>query len=180
VNLVQTLRLDFPVAPSPLTPLAGAVLGAAGAVAAGYLLRTARRTIAGRLAPAGWATVAAAAGALLAIPAGGFLARHAAGGAGDAARVEARLAADPEFRGGTNPVATTRAYIGPLAGDSLRHRLELIPSTESCAALARRAESEWVVVYGGPLGTKAPAGAKRCLPPPVFDQSTIALYRPRK
>jgi MFS family permease len=180
VNLAQTLRLDFPVAPSGLTPLTGAVLGAAFAVAASYVGRGVHPRIGRRTRAAAGLAAAAGAGALLAVPAAGFLKRHADGGAGDAAHVAQHLAADPRFRDGSNPVATTPAYIGPLAGDTLRHRLLAIPASESCAALARRAETQWLVVYGGPLGTKAPTRARSCLPTPVFDRSTIALYRPRR
>jgi hypothetical protein len=90
------------------------------------------------------------------------------------------LAAQPSYLDGHSPVATTPAFVGPLAGDRLQHRLEAIPAASSCSALAARARSQWLVVYGGALGGIAPAALRRCMPAPAFDNGPIAAYRPRR
>jgi hypothetical protein len=170
VNLVLTFRLPFLVVPSAFTPIEGALVGAAVAA----VVRLRRGPIPARVLP----LLAAAAFALLAIPASGFLERHSRTTAGVPAIIGRRLLAEPAYRTGSNPVATTPAYIGPLAGDDLRHRLLAIPRDESCARLVQRARDEWLVIYGGPLGGKAPADMKRCLPQPAVDLGVILLYRP--
>jgi hypothetical protein len=170
VNLVLTIRLHFPIAPSAATPIEGAVVGAFGAA----LVRPRRLPVPARALP----VLIAVAATLLAIPAAGFLARHSRTGQGVPAIIGRRLLAEPTYRTGSNPVATTPAYIGPLAGDDLKHRLEAIPRGESCLALTRRATEQWLVIYGGPLGGKAPADLRRCLPSPAVDLGTTLLYRP--
>jgi hypothetical protein len=169
-DLVLTFRLHFPIAPAPTTPLAGAALGAAaGALLRGPLLRVPMRA-----SP----VLIAVAAILLAIPAAGFVKRHSDLGEGVPAIVGRRLLADPTYRNGSAPVATTPAYIGPLAGDRLNHRLEAIPRNESCAAVTRRATRQWLVIYGGPFGGKAPRELRRCLPHPLLDLRALILYRP--
>jgi hypothetical protein len=177
VNLVQTFRLGFPVAPSPLTPLAGAAAGAAVAVALAFVPRGVPRPH-GRARPPAIAVIALAAGALLAIPAAGFMRRQGEARSALVAPVVQWLAANRAFRDGSSPVATTPAYIGVLAGDRLRHRLEALPRGHACAEAARRAPREWLVVYGGPLGGVAPATVRPCLPPPAFDNGPITVFRP--
>jgi hypothetical protein len=177
VNVVQTLRLGYPVAPSALVPLVGALAGAcSGALVAALAARV--PALPGRARPAVVAAAAVAACALLAVPAGGFLSRHAALGGGVEAQIARRLAADRVFERGSAPVATTPAFIGPLAGDRLRHRLVAIPPGSSCAAIAPRARHQWLVIYGGPLGGVAPAAVRRCLPPPAFELREAAIYAP--
>jgi hypothetical protein len=169
VDLVLTFRLPFPVAPAATTPVAGAALGAVVAA----ILRPPR--LPRRVAP----VVLAAAAALLAIPADGFLKRHSDIGGGVPGTIGRRLEADPSYRDRSAPVATTTAYIGPLAGDRLSHRLVLIPRGEPCGTLSRRGQSEWLVLYGGPFGGPAPAKLKRCLAQaPVLDSTPLVIYRP--
>jgi hypothetical protein len=179
VNLVQTFDLGFPVAPSVLTPLAGAAVGAVLALAGSLLRRrkwpSPRRAAIRAAVPA---LVAASAGALLAIPAHGFVARHGDTRSVLVSIVVRDLAADPGFRDGSEPVATTPAYIGALAGDELRHRLVAIPPGTGCRDAVPRARREWLVVYGGPLGGVAPAAIKGCLPPPAFADGPFAVFRP--
>jgi hypothetical protein len=170
VNLVLTLRQHFPVAPSGFTPLEGAVAGAALAALLG-----ARRL---RVPAPAFAVLAIVAITLLAIPASGFVKRHGDSESALVFPVVKRLASDPAFRDGDNPVATTPAYIGPLAGDRLTHPLEAIPTTESCRQVAARAPTQWLVVYGGPLGGVPPAAVRGCLKAPIFDNRQITLYRP--
>jgi hypothetical protein len=169
VNLVLTFRLHFPLAPAATTPLVAAAVGAAAAAIA----RLPRRLPGPALAVA-----AAAALTLLAIPASGFVKRHSDLGGGVPGIIGRRLEADPSYRNGTSPVATTPAFIGPLAGDRLRHRLEAIPRGEPCAASAVRARTQWLVVYGGPFGGKAPRELRGCLARPLLDLGTVLLYRP--
>jgi hypothetical protein len=181
VNLVQTFRLGFPVAPSPWTALLGAVVGAAVALAAGLMLRApvaSRRRLPGRARAAVVIAAGIAGGALLALPATGFVKRHGEANSALVAPVVRWLSAQPSFRDGSSPVATTPAYIGVLAGDRLRHRLEAIPPRSSCAEAARRAPHEWLVIYGGPLGGVAPDAVRHCLPPPAFDNGPMTVYRP--
>lgn len=181
LNLVQTIRLGGTTAPTARVPLAGALAGAALAGLAGALLpRLARHTGRLRRPPPRYAAVPAAmaAGALLAIPAAGFVERYGGTDAGPSAAIAAELARDPQFRDGSHPVATTPAYIGPLAGDRLEHRLEAIHENEDCAALTRRTTTHWVVAYGGPLGGNAPERVERCLPAPAHATESFALYRP--
>jgi hypothetical protein len=170
VNLVQTFRLHFPVAPSALTPLLGALGGAAVAA----VLRPRRLPIPERAV----AVLVAAAAALLAIPASGFVERHAATHPALVSGVVGSMAGDPQFREGDSPVATTPAYIGPLAGDHLQHRLEAIPASTTCAQAAIRARSQWLVIWGGRFGGVAPAAVRPCLGRPAFHSGSIAVYRP--
>ncbi|MEA2444544.1 MAG: hypothetical protein QOJ12_1836 [Thermoleophilales bacterium] len=172
VNLMLTIRLHFAIAPAATTPLAGAAVGAAGAA----ILRPARLPLPGLVVP----ILVVVAATLLAIPADGFLKRHSDTGAGVPAVVARDLAADPAYREGSDPVATSPAYIGPLAGDRLSHPLEAIARSESCAAVAKRAARQWLVIYGGPLGGKAPSELSHCLPRPALDLGTVVIYRPTR
>jgi hypothetical protein len=184
VHLVQTFNLGFPVAPSARTPLAGAVIGALAGLATGAAARRAaggRRIPTPLVVPAAAALAAAALGAALAIPAAGFLTRH-----GDTRPVLTEtitrwLAADPGFASGDDGVATSPAYIGPLAGDRLSHDLSALDGRDSCATIRARAARSWVVVYGGPVRGATPAQVARCLAParPAFDNGAFAAYRPR-
>jgi hypothetical protein len=47
-------------------------------------------------------------------------------------------------------VSLVPTAIGVLAGDRLRHRVELIPPDATCADLRRRAREGWVVVRNTP------------------------------
>jgi hypothetical protein len=174
LNLVQTLRLGFPVAPRVLVPLAGAAAGVLLAVLAIRLPLTipkgARRPalIAGALAG----------GALLAVPATGFMQRQGDTRSALVSPIVRRLASEGGFRDGDAPVATTPAMIGPLAGDELRHRLEAIPPHASCADVAQRRSRQWLVVYAGTLGGAGPPPIARCLTRPAFSGDGFSVYRP--
>jgi hypothetical protein len=150
VGLSNTFGLGYPAAPSLFTPLAGAVVGAGVAVAA----RCVR-------APA-WAAVGAccvAAGVGGAAAANGYAERHGDTG-GFQAGVSGWFADQPAWRDGSQPVASTFALIGPLAGDHLEHPLELIGPGESCARVRERLRVGWVVL-DRPASTVDAAG--RCL-----------------
>lgn len=177
VNLAQTLELGFPVAPSLGVPVGGAVAGAALAAAAAVVaaripaLHSRARHVVPVLAVVGIAT-------LLAVAADGFVERHARTRSGLGAEIAGRLASNPDYADGSQPVATRPAFIAPLAGDRLRHPLEAIPPDATCASLARRARREYLVIYGGPLGGHAPEEVKRCLPRPWFEEPGTAIYAP--
>jgi hypothetical protein len=175
VNLVQTLRLGFPVAPHVWTPLAGAALG----LVASQVARRAGATQPSAVARAVLVAAVVAATALLAIPADGFTERHGSTGSSAVAPAVRLLAADPQYRDGDDPVATTPAFIGPLAGDQLEHELEAIPRQTTCGELAQRRETQWLVLYGGTLGESSAGPIIRCLPQrPAFREGSISIYRP--
>jgi hypothetical protein len=94
--------------------------------------------------------------------------------------IEHYLASQPSFRAGASPVAITPTYVGPLAGDRLRHRLLAIGADESCPRIRSRARREWLVVFGGPLGGPGPAHAASCLKgrAPGFRFGFGAVYGP--
>src|SRR3954447_219437 len=113
----------FPSVPSARVPVAGAALGALAAYAIARLAPAPRLV---RLPAIVTIPVVAAAGALLAIPAGGFLGRHADTRAVPEWAIERQLAADANFRATGTALAITPSYIGPLAGDGLRHPMTRI------------------------------------------------------
>jgi hypothetical protein len=170
--LWNTFGVGYPAAPSPLTPLAGAL--AAGVVAAALVRARLRRP---RL-PA-WAVVAVVvvlggAGGALAAP--GYAERH--GGTGGAQAGVARyLAGRGDWRDGSGVVASTFALIGPLAGDHLEHPLELIGPDESCERIGRRRAQGWVVL-DRPAATVDAAG--RCLARerPAYADGHYLVYGP--
>jgi len=157
VNVIQTLELGFPTAPAVRIPLLGALLGGL----LGLLVARPPSWSLPRLATPALAVVL---GALGALPARGFVARHGASNLLVSAPVVNRLVADPGYRTGTSPVATTAVYVGALAGDNLHHRLEAIPAGETCPRVAQRARTQWLVVYAHPDLDGAPAlPVRRCL-----------------
>jgi hypothetical protein len=139
-SLVRDAALGFPWVPGLGTFLLGAVGGALLAVAI-RPLRTTRR----RMAPAGSPRLALAAagaallGALLAIPAGGFVERH--GRMGDASLdvpLAGWFAARPTFADGHEPIAMVRLASALLSGDRLTHRVDFLPFGAPCALIRRR------------------------------------------
>lgn len=138
VGLYNTFELGFPSAPRVWTPLAGAALGAAAAIA----LARVRMPL-----PGGWAAGAAAVAILGvggAVAADGYTERHGRTGAGEA-RVSRWFADQPEWRDGDAPVVSTFALIGPLAGDRLQHPLELAGAADACRRAAAGSR-DWIVL----------------------------------
>jgi hypothetical protein len=91
------------------------------------------------------------------------------------------LAGDPGYkRSSTSGVATSPAFIGPLAGDRLDHRLSALTRRDSCATIAARARHSWLIVYAGPVRSATPAQVSHCLGGmrPAFDNGAFAAYRP--
>jgi hypothetical protein len=77
-------------------------------------------------------------------------------------------------------VATSPAYLGPLAGDELEHDLSALAGRDSCETIRARSRRSWVIVYGGAVRGATPAQVARCLAPakPAFDNGAFAAYRP--
>jgi hypothetical protein len=185
VNLVQTFDLGFPKAPAATTPLVGAALGALVAVGLGRIvgarLRPRRLRLLQRAAPVTVGLTAALAGCALAIPASGYLARHGHTRPVLTETITRWLAADRGYRtDGTAGVATSPAFIGPLAGDRLDHRLSALTRRDSCATIAARSRHSWLIVYAGPVRSATPAQVGRCLggARPAFDNGAFSAYRP--
>jgi hypothetical protein len=134
------LGLGFPRAPSATVLLGGAALGAAGA------LVTARAPKPNPAAVRAGALAAAAGLALLlAVSSPGFLNRYA--GTGNlGSPVVKWLESQPSYRDGSQPVYFAPAPFGVLAGDRLRHRIEVIPAREGCAGVLTRARRGFVVL----------------------------------
>jgi hypothetical protein len=168
VGLRNTFGLGYPAAPSPFTPLAGVVAGAGLAVAAG-------RVRAPAWAAVGACSAVAAVGG--AVAANGYAARHGDTG-GFQAGVAGWFADQPAWRDGTQPVASTFALIGPLAGEHLEHPLQLIAPRESCARVRDRLRAGWVVL-DRPASAVDAAG--RCLArePRAYQDAHYLVFAPR-
>ena len=147
----QTLALGFPDVPEAWVPLAGA---AAGALLALALSRSA--VPAPAMTPVTRAVAIGCAGALLALPAFNYVERH-----GQTRSATAPLAAwfadVPSFGEDRRPVAAATSLVAVLAGDRLRHRVELIGGAETCGQVRARARRGWVIVKA------AESSAARCL-----------------
>jgi hypothetical protein len=185
VNVAQTFDLGFPLAPGALTPLAGAAAGALIAVALGVALRgrlrPRRLRLRPSLRPAAGALAAAALACALAIPAAGYVGRHADTHPVFTEAVTRWLAADARYRADEDSgVATSPAYIGPLAGDRLSHRLSELPNDAPCAEIASRARRSWLVIGTVAVRGAAPSRVGRCLggARPAFDAAGYSAYPP--
>jgi hypothetical protein len=185
VNLAQTFDLGFPLAPGVLTPLAGAAAGAAVAVVLGVVargrLRPRRLRLRPSLRPAACALAAAALACALAIPAAGYVDRHADTHPVFTEAVTRWLAADARYRADEDTgVATSPAYIGPLAGDRLSHRLSALPNDAPCAEIAARARRSWLVIGTVAVRGAAPSRVGRCLggARPAFAAAGYSAYPP--
>jgi hypothetical protein len=181
VNLAQTFDMGFPIAPSALTPLAGVAAGAVAALALGAVAKR-RLPSLGRLGPVASTAAAVLVAAALAVPADGFLARHGDTDPVLTETITRWLASDAGYASSEEDagVATSPAFIGPLAGDRLEHDLSALRGSDSCATIAARARDSWIVVYGGPVRGATPAQVKRCLggAQPAFDNGAFAAYAP--
>jgi hypothetical protein len=163
----------FPSAPSVQVPILGVAAGVPLAIMLGAAIPRAP----------GWRVVLPAAialGALLALPASGFLGRHADTKAVPEWPIERFLAADPDFRSKDDPLAISPSYLGPVAGDRLDHPLTRIPADEPCARTRSRTHTQWVVIYGGSIGGPGPAHAASCLTgrAPAFRFGPAVVYKP--
>ncbi len=157
LNLWQTFDLGFPSVPSPLTPLAGAGIGALlAAVAVRYTFPG--RSV--RVHPAMAAAGILIAGALLGLTAGGMVERHARTKLFDAGLVrwfDALPAAD-ERLAGMSPL-----LVAPVAGNDLHRRVERIAPKIGCREVRARLRSEWIVVQTRSFRILGPVHARTCL-----------------
>jgi hypothetical protein len=181
IGVDQTLALGYPSVPAATTPLAGALLGAAAAFGWRRLRGRARAAEASparadaaarvprrRAAPA-WAVPAAGVATLLvaaalgAVAANGLVERHGETGTRESP-LAAWFAAQPAWRDGDEPVASTWSLVGTLAGDRLQHPLVLVGALEACA---RGRSAGWLVVDRNEARLR---GARRCGTPGYSDR----------
>ena len=174
IELVQGFRLDFPEMPSPLTPLVGAAAGALAVWAADAVARRARIP-AGLFAKPALVAAALAVGAMLAVPASGFVGRHAKRQV-FASELTGWMARQPDD---SRRVASAPVVIGPLAGDRLRRRLVPIPAGVSCPAIRARGRSEYIVLYVGPPANADVTRLRRCIErPPDHRDNAFQAWAP--
>jgi hypothetical protein len=179
INVVQTRDLGFPSVPSVFTPLAGAVLGAGAALGVSAL--PAPPALPRLAAPVAGLALLVLVGAALAAGAPGFLERHAKSNAHTVypyAAMIGWLAAQPDYRDRSHPVAMVPIPNGSVVGDHLEHRLEFIPLREPCARVRARLRRQWVLINY--LGIVRRFTAVRCLADvrPSFSGSGFRAYRP--
>jgi hypothetical protein len=160
-GVVRDADVGFPITPSATTLVAGAVVGALVAWLAGWLLVRVPFVLA--------ALVVAL---LLAIPASGYLERHAEASRSFDPDVSRFMAAQPGFGHDHRPVGMAPSLGGPLAGDRLTHRLTLLRGDAPCAQVRRVASRGYVVlravssveVQSSPrVVFPVPVTARRCL-----------------
>jgi hypothetical protein len=186
-SLERAAALGHPYLPGAPVVLAGATVGAL-AVAISALLPGDRRWLPERLRPPAWAAAAVAtvgAGLALTAAASGYVERHARttthrGAVFDTA-VTRWFTSQPGFASGDRSISLAPTTIGPLAGDRLRHRLELIPDSESCDRVEARAREGWVVLGFNAFGVPAPhRGALRCFQGqrPLYDDGAFRVFGP--
>ena len=170
IELVQAFDLGWPTMPSVTTPLGGAAAGAALAAAL-----HAARVGPLRLPRPALVAAAVALGALLAVPASGYVGRHAE------SEVFARglsgwMADRPDD---PRTVWSAPVVVAPLAGDRLRRRLRPIPPTEDCMEVRAHARRDYVVLYVGPLPGGRSADLSRCLRrPPSYSDPAFRAWAP--
>jgi len=173
IGLRQTHALGFPNVPALSTGLLGLVVGAIAGAAVWFALRA--RPWAARNTRLAWpATLAASlliAGALGTAAANGFIERHSKTGTRESP-LAAWFAAQPEWRDGDEPVASTWSLVGTLAGDRLHHPLVLVGAREACA---RGAEGGWLVVDRNEARLK---GASDCAAEPPYEDRDFQAYGP--
>jgi hypothetical protein len=160
VNLVGDARLGFvtdfesaaalavdPVLPSIAVPLLGAAAGIAAAALIGWLGSRPRPSWLGseRARAAGWIAGAVIVGALLAVPASGYVKRST--GLAPTPPAAAWLLSQPGFPDGDEAVTIQGRMFGTLAGDEFEHPLRLVGTPPDCATLARAAEDGWVILH---------------------------------
>ena len=159
-NLVGDAKLGFvtdfesgaalavdPVLPSAAVPLLGAAAGIAAAAAAGWLGSRPRPSWlgSGRARVAGWILAAVVLGALLAVPASGYVKRSA--GLAPTPPAAAWLLSQPGFPDGDERVTIQGRMFCTLAGDELEHSLRLVETPPDCSTLARATEDGWLVLH---------------------------------
>ena len=154
LNVWQLFALGYPSTPSPVTPLAGALLGGAAALAAQRLPWGAFSRPAGALA------AIVALGAVLAVAAPGLVDRHARMDLGDAGVV--RWFTGPASDG--RPIHMAPVMWGVLASADLGRQIEPIPRHEPCRQIAANARKGWVIVFKFSIDALlGPSTARGCI-----------------
>jgi hypothetical protein len=176
IELVQAFRLGWPAMPSPLTPIAGAAAGAvAGAAAHGLRRRRGPPALAPPVARALLLAAGLALAALLAVPASGYVRRHAQAHV-FASGLSGWMARRPDD---DRSVWSAPIVVATLTGDRLARRLRPLPRATDCATLRARARSAYVVLYVGPPPDAAVIAVARCMPrPPDFRDDAFQAWAP--
>jgi hypothetical protein len=122
-------------------------------------------------------TAALALVALLALGGRHYVERHALAHDFDSGVVQ-WFTQQPAWRSTSRPIAFSPTPIGPLAGNRLRHPLELVPPGEPCSAVRDRLTRGWVVVRGVDRNLFGTLAAERCLAAakPVYDDGIQRVY----
>ena len=159
-NLVGDAKLGFvtdfesaaalavdPVLPSIVVPLLGAAAGIAVVALIGWLGSRPRPSWlrSDRARAAGWIAGAVVVGALLAVPASGYVKRSA--GLAPTPPAVGWLLSQPGFPDGDEEVTIQGRMFGTLAGDELEHPLRLVGTPPDCATLTRAGEDGWIILH---------------------------------
>lgn len=173
-SVVRDAIAGFPYSPSVGTLTSGALLGAL----AGWALKGPRRLGPTPFRAAAFVVLVASLGAV-ATP--GYLQRHATAGRFYDRDASLFLGFNAEFADGDATVAMAPALAGPLAGDTLEHRVELIPRDEPCARIRARLRRQWLVVADLRSASFVPSySAPGCLAQvsPAYADGLFEVYAP--
>jgi hypothetical protein len=177
-NLETIAERGYPYVPSVPAAIAAAAAGALAAMALAAAADRLRRPLPPLPAAARWLLLlvpSALAAAMLTASTNAFLDRYLAAGALFEPLV-GWFNGQTEFRDEEAPISFAPIVVGPLAGERLQHRLELIPAREPCAAVRARARDGWVVTRQRAFDV--PFRAPRCLARerPIFEANGFRVY----
>lgn len=179
-NLLRLSEPDFTAKPSGAAVILGALAGAGAVVFLSALVAETTIGPRARAAVRALATPAAlvASAVALTLWSADFTRRYVDAGA-MFHPVVGWFESQPAFRDGEQPISFAPQLIGPLAGDRLQHRLELIPARESCREVADRARDGWVVIREIAFpGLTQPFTADDCLAGerPTYQDGEFRIY----
>jgi hypothetical protein len=118
-------------------------------------------------------------GALLAVPASGWTARHAASSRTVGADTIAWLAKQERFRTAGTPIVGIPLLQGPMAGDRLQHDFSWLPLAAACSRVrALEAQGAYLVFYDPPAFD--PGRSIRCVKAraPLHRGETFVVFGP--
>ncbi len=135
-----------PVLPSVAVPLLGAAAGIVAIWALGWVASRPRPAWleSDRIPVAGWVAGAVVLGAILAVPASGYVKRSA--GLAATPPAVAWLTFQPGFAAGDEPATIQGRMFGTLAGDELERPLTLVGTPPDCSAITEAADEGWVIL----------------------------------
>jgi hypothetical protein len=175
VQAVQSFHLGAPYVPRVWPLLALAILGA------GLAAAVPRRLVgaAARL-PALGAALGVLLGLALVPTARGYVKREARADP-LAGALTGWLVRQPRWAEGAEPVWITNGRIAALAGDELRHPLELLGEREPCESVDRLAPRRWVVIARSRLVPRDTAPVVSCFGGrrPDYTSSAYLVFAPR-